>query len=122
MPAVLPAEEVHLGLRLPFPDVADSPPVAESLSGADHGAVRPVCFDMADAIPEDRLGLRVQKAEAAGKLAALEPRPADAVLDRPGLAWVLCPELPAWGAPVERLAQPHAAVALYTPDAGPSAA
>ena len=44
--------EVHLGLRRPFLGVADSHPGAESLLDADHGAVRRVCPDTADAIPE----------------------------------------------------------------------
>lgn len=72
----------HLGLRLPFLGVADSHPGAVSLLDADHGAVRQVCLDTVDAIQEDRRGLPVQMDEAAGKLAAREPRLADVVPDR----------------------------------------
>ena len=46
----------HLGLCLPFLGAADSHRDAENLSGADRGAVRRACFDIADAIPEDRRG------------------------------------------------------------------
>ena len=56
VPAFPLAAEVHLGLRLPFLGAADSHRDAENLSGADRGAVRRACFDIADAIPEDRRG------------------------------------------------------------------
>jgi hypothetical protein len=69
----------HLGLRLPFRGVADIHLDAENLLDADRGAVRPVCPDMVDAIPEGRWGLPVQMDEAVGKLAVREPRLADAV-------------------------------------------
>ena len=72
----------RLGLLHPFPGVADSHPDAVSLLDADHDAVRRVCLDTVDAIPEDRRGLPVQMDEAAGKLAARELRLADAVPDR----------------------------------------
>jgi hypothetical protein len=45
----------HLDLRLPFRGVADSLPDAVSLLGEDRDAVRRVCLDMVDAIPEDHL-------------------------------------------------------------------
>jgi hypothetical protein len=73
----------HLGLRLPCRGVADSHPDAESLLGADHDAVRPVCLDMVDAIPEDRLGRSDHLVWGAEKLAGREPRLADAVLAHP---------------------------------------
>ena len=57
----------HLGLRLPFRGVADIHLDAENLLDADRGAVRPVCPDMVDAIPEDRQGLPVRLGEAAEK-------------------------------------------------------
>jgi hypothetical protein len=84
VPVFLPAAEVHLGLRhlLPFQGEADSRRDAESLSGADRGAVRRVYFDMVGAIPEDRLGHLGLLAVAAGKLADREPRLADAVRGR----------------------------------------
>ena len=50
----------HQGLRLPFPGVADSHLDAVSLSDADRDAVRRVCLDMVDAIPEVRRGLPVR--------------------------------------------------------------
>ena len=83
VPVFLLAAVGHLGLRLPFRGVADSHPDAVSLLDADHGAVRRVCLDMVDAIPEDRRGLPVRMDEAAGKLAVREPRLADAVPDAP---------------------------------------
>jgi hypothetical protein len=119
VPAFPPAAEVHLGLRLPFLGVADSHPDAVNWSDADRGAVRPVCLDMADAIPEV---LRGRTAVAAEKLADLEPLPADAVPDHPVPAWVWFQELPAWDALVERWGQRLAVAAQCTPDAGPSAA
>jgi hypothetical protein len=65
-------------LRLPCRAVADSRPDAVSLWDADLDVVLPACPDMADAIPEVRRGLMD---EAVGKLAAREPRLADAALD-----------------------------------------
>jgi hypothetical protein len=73
-------------LLRPFRGVADSHPDAVSLWDADHDAVRRVCLDTVDAIPEDRPGLRVQMDEVAGKLAVREPRLADAVLAHLGSA------------------------------------
>jgi hypothetical protein len=72
----------HLGLRLPSRGVADSHPGAVSLLDVDHDAVRQVCLDTVDAIPEDRRGRSVRLDEAVEKLAAREPRLADAVPDR----------------------------------------
>jgi hypothetical protein len=77
---------------------------------------------MAGAIPEDRLGLLVQKGEGVGKLAGHEPRLADAVLDRPGPAWALFPERLAWGGLAQRWAPQRAAVARCRQDVGRSAA
>jgi hypothetical protein len=74
------AAVAHLGLRLPSLGVADNHPDAVSLWDVDHDAVRRVCPDMVDAIPEGRRGLPVQMDEAVGKLAVREPRLADAVL------------------------------------------
>lgn len=112
----------HLGLRLPFLGVADSHPDAVSLLGADRDAVRLVCLDTVDAIPEDRRGLPVQMDEAAGKLAAREPRLADAVPDRLEIAWAAFPEIRASAGLVERWAQLRAAAEPYTPDEALSAA
>ena len=115
----LQAEVAHPGLLHPFLDEADSRRDAESLLGADHGAVHPVAPDMADAILE---GLRGRTALAAGRLAALEPRLADAVLERPGPAWVLFPARLAWGVPAKRWALRRAAAARCKQDAVQSAA
>lgn len=112
----------HLGLRLPFLGVADSHPDAVSLLDVDHGAVRRVCLDTVDAIPEDRRGLLVQMDEAAGKLAARELRLADAAPDRLEIAWAAFPEIRASVGLVERWAQLRAAAELYTPDEALSAA
>ena len=116
--AFLPAA-VHLGLLHPFRGEADNHRAAENLLDADHGAVRPVALDTADAIPE---GLRGRTVLAAGKSVVHEPRLADVVLDRPVPAWALFPERLAWGVPVKRLAQRLAAVAQCKQDAGQSAA
>jgi hypothetical protein len=112
----------HLDLRLPFRGVADSHPDAVSLLDVDRDAVRRVCLDTVDAIPEDRRGLPVQKDEAAGKLAVREPRLADAVPARREIAWAAFPEIPASVGLVERWAQLRAAAELYTPDEALSAA
>jgi len=110
----------HLGLRLPFRGAADIHLDAESLLDVDHGAVRPVCLDMVDAIPEAHRGLMD---EAAGKLAGREPRPADAAPAHLGPARAVSLGLPASAADfVERWARPRAAAALYTPDEAQSAA
>jgi len=114
-----PAAVVHLGLRHPFRGVADNHRAAESLLGADHGAVRQDVPDMADAILE---GLLVRTALAAGKSAAREPRLAGAVLERPGPASVLFPERLAWSVLEKCWAQRHAAEAPCKPDAGRFAA
>ena len=116
VPVFLQAAVGHLGLRLPFRGVADSHPDAVSLLDADHGAVRRVCLDTVDAIPEDRRGLPVRMDEAAGKLAVREPRLADAVLARREIAWAAFPEIRASVGLVERWAQLRAAAELYTPD------
>ena len=112
----------HLGLRLPFRGAADIRLDAESLLDADHGAVRPVCLDMADAIPEDRRGLPVQMDEAVEKLAVREPRLADAVLAHPDPALAVFPGRPALVGLVGRWVQRRAAAALYIPDEALSAA
>ena len=112
----------HLGLLHPFPGVADSHPDAESLLGADHGAVHPVCLDMVDAIPEGRQGLPARMDEAVEKLAVRELRLADAVPAHPDSALGVFPGLPAWVALVGRWARLRAAAELYTPDEAPSAA
>jgi hypothetical protein len=116
------AAEAHLGLRLPFRGVADSHLDAASLWGADRDAVRRAFLDTVDAIPENRRGLLVRMDEAAGKLAGRERRPADAVPERLGPAWIAFQELPASVGPVERWARLRAAVALCTPDEALSAA
>jgi hypothetical protein len=107
------AAEVHLGLRLPCPDVADSHLGAASLSDVDHDAVRRAFLDKVGAILEDRQGHSVRLAWAAGKLAGRGPRLADAVLDHPDSAWGVYLELPALIGLVARWAEPHAAVAPY---------
>lgn len=112
----------HLGLLLPCRGVADSRPDAESLSDADHGAVRRACLDMVDAILEVRWGRQVRLAWAAGKLAGREPRLADAVPARPGPAWVVFPGLPALIALVERWARVRAVAEPYKRDEALSAA
>ncbi len=119
VPVFPQAAVVHLGLLHPFRDVADNHRAAESLLGADHGAVRPVGPDMADAIPEGRRG---RMALAAGKSAVREPRLADAVLEHPDPAWALFPERLAWSVLDKCLARQHAAEARCKPDAGLSAA
>ena len=119
MPVYPLAVEVRLGPRLPCLGVADNHQDAENWSDADRDVARPVCPDMEDAILEGR---RDRMAAAVGKLAAREPRPVDAVPDRPGSAWALFPELPAWDALAERWGQRLAAAAPYKPDAAPSAA
>jgi hypothetical protein len=112
----------HLVLRHPFPGVADSHPDAESLLDADRGAVRRVCPDTVDAILEDHQGLLVHLDEAVGKLAAREPRLADAVLARPAPAWAVFLGLPALVGLVGRWVRQRAAAALYIPDEALSAA
>jgi hypothetical protein len=106
----------RLGLPLPFRGVADSHPDVVSLLGAGRDAVRRVCSDTADAIPEDHLGRSDRLVEVAEKLADREPRLADAVLAHLDPAWGVYPGLPASVALVGRLAQLRAAVAPYTPD------
>jgi hypothetical protein len=96
VPVFPPAGEVHLGLRLPSRDVADSHLDEVNLWDADRDAVRRACFDIADAILEalrGRLGLPDRMAGAAERLAGREPRLADAVPDHPDLAWAVCLEL-----------------------------
>jgi len=114
-----PAAVVHLGLRHPFRGVADNHRAAESLLGADHGAVRQDVPDMADAILE---ALLVRTALAAGKSAAREPRLAGAVLERPGPASVLFPERLAWSVLEKRWVLRPAAAAPCKQVAGRSAA
>ncbi len=115
VPVFPQAVVVHLGLLHPFRGVVDNHRAAESLLGADHGAVRPAGPDMAGAIPEV---LRGRTALAAGKSAVREPRLADAVLEHPDPAWALFLERLAWSVLDQRLAQQHAAAARCKPDAG----
>ena len=89
---------------------------------ADHDAVRRVCLDTADAIPEDHLGRSDRLVWGAEKLAAHEPRLADAVLAHLDSAWAVCLELPALVGLVERWARRRAAAALYKLDEALSAA
>ena len=112
----------HLGLRLPFRGVADSHPDAESLLDADHDAVRPACLDMVDAIPEVRRGRSDRLVWAAEKLAAREPRLADAVPAHLDSAWAVFLGLPALVGLVERWARRRAAAEPCTPDEALSAA
>ncbi len=106
----------HLGLRLPFRGAEDIHLDAESLLGADHGAVRQACPDTVDAILEDRRGRSVRLDEAVEKLAVREPRLADAVPAHPDPAWAVCLGLPASVDLAGRLAQLRAAAAPCTPD------
>ena len=122
MPVFPQAAVDHLGLRLPFRGAADIHLDAESWLDADHGAVRPVCLDMVDAIPEGHQGLPVRMDEAVEKLAALELRLADAVLARPDSASDVFPERLASVALVGRWARRHAVAGPYTPDEAQSAA
>jgi hypothetical protein len=120
VPVFPPVAEVHLGLRLPSPGVADSHRDAVNLWDADRDAVRRACFDIADAIPEalrDRLGLPDRMAGAAERLAGREPRLADAVPDHPDLALAVCLELLALVDPAGRWAEPRVAAAPCIPDA-----
>jgi hypothetical protein len=112
----------HLGLRLPFRGAADIRLDAESLLGADHGAVRPVCLDTVDAIPEGRRGLPVRMDEAVEKLAAREPRLEDAVLAHLDSALDVFPGHPALIGLAERWARWRAAAEPCTPDEAQSAA
>ena len=107
------AAEVHLGLRLPSPDVADSRRDAASSLDADRGAVLRACLDMVGAIPEDRQGHLGRLAVGAEKLAGRELRLADAVPDHPDPAWAECLGLPASVGLAARLALPRAAAAPY---------
>ena len=122
VPVFPPAGEVHLDLRLPSQDVADSPRDAVSLSDADLGAVRRACFGTVGAIPEDRQDHLARPVWAAGKLAAREPRLADAVPDHHGSASAVYLGHPAWIGLVGRWEQPRVAVAPDIPGAGLSAA
>jgi hypothetical protein len=120
---VFPLEvAVHLDLRLPFPDVADSHPDEESLLDAGLDAVHRACLDMVGAIPEVRCGLLAQMDVAVEKLAGHEPRLADAVPDHPDSALVVLPGLRAWVGLEERWAQLRGVAELYTPDVALSAA
>jgi hypothetical protein len=121
VPVFPPAGAVHLGLRLPSRDVADSHLDAASLSDVDRGAVRRAFLDTVGAIPEDRWGHLARPAWGAGKLAVREPRPADAVPDHPDFAWAVCLEHPALICFVGRWAEPHVAAEPYIRDADPSA-
>lgn len=122
MPVFPQAAVGHLDLRLPFRGVADNHPDAVSLWDVDLDAVRRVCLDTVDAIPEDHLGLQGRMVWAAEKLADREPRLADAVPAHLGSAWAVYPERPALGDRVERWAQLRAAAALCTPAEALSAA
>ena len=120
---VFPQAEVgHLGLLRPFRGVADIHLDAESLLGADHGAVRQACPDTVDAILEDRRGRSVRLDEAVEKLAGREPRPADAVPARLDSAWAVFPGRPALVGLVGRWAQRHAVAEPCTPGEAQSAA
>jgi len=120
---VFPQAEVgHLGLLRPFRGVADIHLDAESLLGADHGAVHPVCLDMVDAIPEGRQGLPARMDEAVEKLAVREPRPAGAVPARLDSAWAVFPGRPALVGLVGRWARRRAVAEPCTPDEAQSAA
>jgi hypothetical protein len=112
----------HLGLRLPFRGAADIHPDAESWLDADHGAVRPVCLDMVDAIPEGHQGRPARMDEAVEKLAVRELRLADAVPAHLDSASDVFPGHPAWVGLVGRWAQRHAAAGPCTPDEAQSAA
>jgi hypothetical protein len=112
----------HLGLLHPFRGVADIRQDAVSLLDAARDAVRPACPDMADAIPEVRRALPVPLGEAVEKLAAREPRPADAVPARLDSALDVFPVHPALVALVEHWAPQRVAAEPYTPDEAQSAA
>ena len=112
----------HLGLRLPFRGVADSPLDAESLLDAARDAVRPVCPDMVDAIPEGRRGRPVQMGEAVEKLAVREPRLADAVPARLDSALDVFPGHPALIGLAERWVRRRAAAEPCTRDEAQSEA
>jgi hypothetical protein len=115
--AVFPLAAVdHLGLHLPFRGVADSRLDAESWWDAARDAVRPVCPDMADAIPEGRRGHSDRLVWGAEKLAGREPRPADAVPARLVPAWIAFQELPASIGLVVRWARLRAVAEPCTPD------
>ena len=83
--------EVRPVLCLPFLDAADNRRRAECWWDADHGVARPVCLDIAGALPEV---LQDPQAVGAEKSADREPVPGDVVPDH--LAWALSPERPAW--------------------------
>jgi hypothetical protein len=112
----------HLGLRLPFQDVADIRQDAESLLDAAHDAVRPVCLDMVGAIPEVRRGRSVPLDEAVEKLAVREPHLADAVPARHDSALDVFPGHPALVALVGHWAPRRVAAGPCTPDEAQSAA
>jgi hypothetical protein len=111
-----------LGLPLPFRGVADSHPDAVSLWDADRDAVRRACLDMEDAIPEVHRGRSGRLVWAVEKLAAREPRLADAVLGHLDSASAEIQELPALISLVERWARLRVAAELYKPDEALSAA
>ena len=122
MPVFPQAAVGHLGLRLPFRGAADIRQDAESLLGADHGAVRPVCLDMVDAIQEGHQGLPARMDEAVGKLAVRELRLADVVRAHPDSAWAVFPGHLALIGLVGRWVRPRAAAEPCTPDEAQSAA
>ena len=121
-PVFPPSAVGHLGLRHPFRAVADSHRDAVSLWDAALDAVHRAFLDTVDAIPEDRRGLPVQMDEAAGKLAAHEPRLADVVPAHLAPAWAEYLGLPALVCLAERWALPRVEAALYIPDEAQSAA
>ena len=86
VPVFPPVAAVHLDLRLPFLDVADSHPDAESLLDVGLDAVHRACLGMVDAIPEVRRGRLDRLVWAVEKLAGREPRLADAGPDHPDSA------------------------------------
>jgi hypothetical protein len=117
VPVFPPAGAVHLDLRLPSRDVADSHLDEVNLWDADRDAVRRAFLDTVGAIPEDHWDHLARPAWAAEKLAVREPRPADAVPDHPDFAWAVCLEHPALICFVGRWAEPHGAVEPYIRDA-----
>ncbi len=120
---VFPPEAVgHLGLLRPFPDEVGSHQDAESLLDVDRDAVRRVCPDMVDAIPEVRRGLPVRRVWGAEKLAVRELCLADAVRAHPDSALAVFLGRPASVGLVERWARLRAAAELYIPDEAPSVA
>ena len=121
-PVFLQAAVGRLGLLRPFRGVADIRLDAENLLDADHDAVRPVCPDTVDAIPEGRRGRPVQMDEAVEKLAVRELRLEDAVPAHLDSALDVFPGHLALVGLVGRWARRRAAAEPCTPDEAQSAA